>query len=86
METPTIKETTERLINEKAKIDSEIERIDKEFLKIGTDIGRAKEKSNNIGSAFLNLAKELSEHPNTSRLSPEAHKRIMAWLNNPASF
>ena len=87
---PTIKEMIERLIDEKRKIDNELVTIDTRFRKIrgdfGTEIGRAKEKSNNVGAAIAILVEQYSQNPNGSRLSPSAYKRIIEWLDKPPSF
>jgi len=83
---PTIKEMIERLIYEKGMIDNEIARIDRIFQAIGTDIGRAKEKSNNVSAAIGILVKENSQNPTASRLNQDAYKRIISLLEKPASF
>ena len=83
---PTIKEMIERLLNEKGMIDNEIVRIDRIFQAIGADIGRAKEKSNNVSAAIAMLVKENSQNPTASRLGQDAYKRITDLLEKPVSF
>jgi hypothetical protein len=86
----SIKEMIELLDHEHRNIDDEFARIDKKFTKIrddfGIEVGRAKEKSINLGEAIAILSKEYSQKPNDSRLSSDAYKQIMEWLNKPHSF